>query len=72
MVTDDDYDYARSAGVGIDDDNYLSIVFASAIGHRIVKSDIQIKPKEWYHIVLVQERKSGMTKFFFIYYNFHN
>jgi hypothetical protein len=60
VVSGDDYDYARSAGVDVDNNNYLSIVFVSSIRHRIVKSDIQIKPKEWFHIVLVQERQPGI------------
>ncbi|CAF1163759.1 unnamed protein product [Rotaria sp. Silwood1] len=58
MVRDDDWDYARSAGVAIDENSFLSIVFASNIGKHIVKSNVQIKPNEWFHIVLVQERQA--------------
>jgi hypothetical protein len=57
MVRDVDWDYQRSAGVAVDENGFLSIVFASSISQRILKSNVQIKPKQWYHIVLVQERE---------------
>jgi hypothetical protein len=60
MVSDDDDDYARSAGVAVDENKYLSIVFSSSISERLVKSNVQIKPNEWFHITLVQERQSGI------------
>jgi hypothetical protein len=55
MVSDDDYDYARSAGVAVDKNKYLSIVFSSSISERLVKSNVQIKRNEWFHVTLVQE-----------------
>ncbi len=60
MVRDDDWDYERSAGVCIDENNFLSIVFTSSISQRMVKSNVQIKPNEWFHIALVQERQLGI------------
>ncbi len=59
MVRDDDWDYGRSAGVAVDENDFLSIVFASFISERIVKSNVQIKPNQWSHIALVQERELG-------------
>jgi hypothetical protein len=60
MVTDDDWDYARSAGVAIDENNFLSIVFTSSISERMIKSNVQIKPNEWFYIALVQEKQLGI------------
>ncbi|CAF0752005.1 unnamed protein product [Adineta steineri] len=62
MVRDDDWDYTRSAGVAIDETNFLSIVFASTISERIIQSNVQMKPDQWYHIVLVQECIPGDEK----------
>jgi hypothetical protein len=59
MVSDDDWDYHRSTGVGINENNFLSILFQSCISHRITESDVKIKPDEWFHITLVQQRQLG-------------
>jgi hypothetical protein len=61
MVSDDDWDYARSVGVGLDENDFLLIIFSSSISQRVVKSKVQIKPNEWFHIVLVQERQLGIV-----------
>lgn len=62
MVSDDDWDYHRTAGVCIDENKYLSIVFQSTISNRIVPSTFKVKLKEWFHIVLVQEREEGILR----------
>lgn len=56
MVSDDDWDYRRETGIGIDPEHHLSIVFQSTIGCRIVPSTFKVKPNEWHHIALVQKR----------------
>jgi hypothetical protein len=57
VAAGDDYGYLRSTGVAIDENNFLAIVFSSTTSERMVKSNVQIKPNEWFHIALVQERQ---------------
>jgi hypothetical protein len=68
IVKDDDWDYARSAGVCIEENNFLSIVFVSSISERTVKSNVQLTLNNWFHIVLVQERQSGMISWINLFY----
>jgi hypothetical protein len=64
IVTDDDSDYTRLAGVAVDGNNFFSIVFASAISQDLVKSDAQLQPNQWFHIALVQKEGAGRLRIY--------